>query len=1531
MRDAKSTRVSEIHLSQPLTVALQLCLVKLLRSWDVHPSAVVSHSSGEIAAAFSVGALSFREALGVVYYRGELARKYKKLSPQDGGMVAAGISAAGVERYIADTTAGGRVVVACVNSPESVTLSGDVDDVDEVLARLQQDGLFARKLKVSLAYHSHHMLPMASEYIKKLRQILSSKRSLAGDIMFSSPVTGDLVDPSNGLTPEHWAHNLTNPVLFSDAFEAITESVDAVVEIGPHSTLSGPIRQILKGRKMAYVSCLKRQVDAVDTMQDLACDIFRLGYPLSLSAVNAMSSTQCPKFVPNLPTYAWNHTKRYWIESRINKDIRHKRFPPHELLGLCVSGGTSLATEWRNFLRLSDVTWLADHQVDSQVVLPGAAYISMALEAVRLLAEESRTSIKGYQVRNAEFLSALTIPESSAVEIRLRLQLASSADWYEFNVSSMGLSGTWVENCHGRISKVEGQDTSKPPDNDSFLDVREEKRDVDVTALLARIGEMSIKYGPSFQNLTYGCAAANRTVMDLSISSVASDSQTYTVHPTTLDCIIQATYNALPAGTGKESIVLPRSVSGMFIPSHVHKRAGEKLHVLTELRESQKKGFISTVVVANAGGNASLSPLRVEKIFCQAVPRGTDRVPGDLETEVSQYKSLWKPDILHGVPKAIKDSLRITLTDEEATFEKKMLRASYYFMSDAVSKLQNENQHDWGKHQKEMFDWMVTTLARGKKGDLGPGSTMWSRATRGMKQGLFDELNRADASGRLLVRVGQKLADVLRGQVSPLGLMMEGGLLQKYFRDASKLKNRSYKQMAEIVKLYSVKSPGAKVLEIGGRTGSTTSVIFEASSVHGSSAGTLLGAYTFTDVSSDFFDAVRQNLAVWDGLIDFQKLDIERDPVGQSNKFAAGSFDLIVASMVLHETKNIEQALKNVRKLLKPSGKLLLVETTQDKMEMQLIFGSLPAWWSGEEPARRMSPNLSIKSWDEALRRTGFTGVDFEISDCEQHQFQCFSVILSSAATPLALSSAVSVVHTGPVPDAWNVRLVDTIQEKAGVAVTVESWDEILPMDKLYIFTGDMTGSIIDSLDQSSFQKLQKLLIHGKGVLWLSCGGFVDARSPMHAQTQGLLRTLRQEDANKRYIHLDFEQASEGPWTLDKIDHIIHVLEHSMDKCAVLEDLEWEYAVKDGMLHVPRVFPDDGEVAAPKPKRKPFHHQGQLLVWQPSESVFADSGQAGVNLPNGMVEIEVRAFGLQLHHAATNDDDDTMAYELAGIVTRVGSDTEASELRIGDRVSGLAKGRFANTAWVRWTRVVKIPSDTSFADATCFPIAYATASHAMLDIARLKRGEAVLIHPARDSVSQAVIIVAQYLGADVFATFESDSELSRLVDKYNIPLDHVFSVQDMGISTSLGAQTKGNGVDVVFSSSSNLALEPMQDCIARFGRVIWAAEGGVQGSQHWDLVPRERCATYSRVDMMEVAQYNDHVFWEAMETGIRIYHSTRQGFPPFWPVAQYPILQMEEAIRHRGQRGRAVKVVVNVQHGDQVNVSHVSFPITHSN
>ncbi|OTB00237.1 hypothetical protein M426DRAFT_15697 [Hypoxylon sp. CI-4A] len=1555
MRDEHSTRIGEINLSQPISVALQLCLVDLLKSWGITPSTVTSHSSGEIAAAYAVNALTFKEALGIVYFRGELALKHHKTSSVAGGMLAAGVGVDEAEKYIKKTTCG-RVVIACINSPESVTLAGDLPAIDEVGLLLEEDGFFARRLKVPLAYHSHHMLSMAQDYMDACRSIVDGNREWDDNVVFSSPVTGSVISPDI-LTPEHWARNLTNPVRFSEAFESMYQSdqdMNIVVEVGAHSTLAGPIRQILNGRKIAYTACLKRNTNAVETMQSLACDLVARGYPVDLSAVNEPFGKGTRTFVPDLPTYPWNHDTRYWVESRVNKEIRYKKFPPHELLGLPISGSTEPIAPWRNFLRVSDLPWLIDHQVDSEVVFPAAGYISMAIEAVRLL-NDNASKIKEFRIRDVDIVSALTIPEApNGIEVHTHLRPSSENEmdhdgWYEFEIRSID-GGSPIKNCSGFVS-VEMDNSnrtslfrgSESPKEDSFFASSAITRAVDAKSVYTAMRQMGLRHGPAFQNLLDGAAAGDKAILDISIPEVASETFDYIIHPTTLDTIIQATYGGLPKGQYQGFMVLPRSMNQMVIPSNFKRQAGSKLKAFTELRKSGKRGFSSNVVVSDADGHGNDSEcfIRIEDFYCQAVPLSVDDAAQSQQFPLCS-KSHWEIDASHQIPTVIKDSMRISLSGKEVDFEKKVLRASYHFIYDSVSQLKGKDRENWTWYHKLLYDWMERVVSLGTSGTLTPGSKAWSRTSKGMKQMLNDELDAGGPTGKIVVRVGKALSKIISGEITPLELMVEDDLLNRYYTDLPRLRLRAYKQLKELVRHIAIKNPGANVLEIGAGAGGATQAVLEGFDPLGDGSGSLLGQYTFSDLSTEYFDSSQKKLAAWTGMVSFTKLDIESDPATQS---IAGSYDIIMASMVLHETKNIHKTLSHIRQLLKPGGKLLLVETTKDRLGTQLVFGVLPDWWHGDEPSRKNSPTMPLQIWDGLLKDAGFSGIDFDIGDCEEHQFQSTSVIMSTATVMPSYPSNISIVYTASYSQEWVTKLAETMRQQTGVLPSVEKLGEVKSIqDKVCIFTGEMDAPFFEEIDATSFDMIRNLLVNSQGVLWLSCGSMIDATAPLFSQTQGLLRTVRQEHTDGRYVQLDFEQSPE-PWSTDKIDFVLHVFREAFDSNKENSNIDLEYAVKDSILHIPRVYADrkeDSDDTTPVPKPQLFHQHERRLVLEPSST----GSLANINftdevpykdLPEGMVEIAAKAFGLNSRSVTDAlgqlPDDALIVYDCAGVITRLGRHTDKSGLSIGDRVCGIASGRFANSTLAHWSGVVKLPEDLSWEEGAAVPISYATAYYTLRHVAHLDKCESILIHAAAGGVGQAAIVVAQSIGADIFVTCSTEEKRDLLVDKYNLKADQVYSSRDTSFSQAIMKKTGGKGVDVILNSFSGSLLKAMWSCIAPFGRFVEIGKSDVEGAKRLDTAPFGRCATYAGFDIAQLNEYNHLRTREALTEGLRICQERirSENWGPVYPIERYSIAEMETAMK-KIQSGKHVgKLVIVPQDRDKVNAVVRPRPISLDN
>lgn len=1269
---------------------------------------------------------------------------------------------------------------------------------------------------------------------------------------------------------------MTNPVLFSDAFEDMCfgssdsatkgPNVDVILEIGAHGTLAGPIRQILKARnvELPYASCLKRPLDAVETMQDSACQLLGSGYPVALESVNFPHGSQHASFVTDLPTYSWNHTTRFWVEPRVSKDQRFKKFPPHELLGSPVNGANGFMPTWRNLLRLGEMERLRDHQIDGTTVFPGAGYVASAIEAVRLLTDPLEETMRGYRLRDIDIMNALVIPESDfGVETQLSLCRCSDKEfdhkgWYEFKLCSLARE-TWIENCKGYVSAETGDAVkaattreTKPPGESTYLAASgAEVTSIDIESLFSGLRERGIYHGPIFQNLLDSRASGERAITNFKIAEIACEEHDYVLHPTTLDSVMQASFSSLPKDMDSDTMVLPRSIGSIFVPRDLKRQGGDMLRAFTELVKSDKRGYTSNIMVTAVDSENSTTFFQMQDFFGQAVPRSAD--DANEETGICS-KSCWELDILHGVPKALRDSMVIPLQQHEVETERKLVRALYYFMHDALFELQGQNNETWEWHHKRMYSWMKMIIARGERGELGDGSQSWSKANRGLKKMLADELWAGNAAGRLTVRVGENLPNIIRGDLMPLELMMEGNLLNQFYMDHEALKTRSYSHLAKIAELYAVKNPGANVLEIGGGTGGATTTVLEGFGTRGDGTGSILGHYTFTDISPGFFEAAREKFAAWSTMMDFKKLDIEGDPLSQG--FTAGSYDLIVAASVLHATRSLHRTMSHVRKLLKPGGKLLLIEATADRLEGQLIFGTLPGWWLGEEPERQTSPNASLEMWDRVLRETDFTGVEIDIPDYEEADFQSARVILSSAST--TVKAPVSIVmrdDTTPHAQQWLSQLSEAIQAQTGSLPLVESLDGFLPQQgTIYIFTAEMERPFVDGMDATAFEKLKKILVICSNVLWLSCGGLVNAEQPSLGATDGLLRTMRQEDSSKRCIRLDFEHTAD-PWTSDKIGHITHVLQQSFDHNLQMTDVEWEYYVKDSMRHVPRTYPDKAQDALarglrfePDPELQPFHEPGRPLVWEvPSSGIASldpyfvyNKDVATTDVPSGMVEVEAKAFGLNFREVMVQLgqlEEPLKGHECSGIVTRLGLNTEESGLKVGDRVCAQVKGRIASRGRTWWTSVAKIPDsmNITWEEAASIPAAYTTAYSCLVIIARLQKGESVLVHAATGATGQAAIVLAQHVGAYVFATCSTEAKRDLLVQQFSIGPDSIFSSRDASFALAIMAKTGGKGVDVVLNSLSGPLLKASWECMARFGRFVdmtKVAYGTIQSLRH---------------------------------------------------------------------------------------------------
>ena len=372
----ESEHLRQPEFSQPLVTALQLVILETLTTWGIRPKSVVGHSSGEIAAACAAGYLTPEEAIKIAYFRGQAASNCQDNSKDPVGMLAVGLGPEAVQRYIFESK--DPVRIGCYNSPESVTLSGRVSELETIKNRLQQDHHFARMLLVDLAYHSPFMTEIAEQYedllLKNCKSPLLSSEAVT---MFSS-VTGQRLNQKCDAT--YWKDNMVSPVRFDQAVQVMVserEAADFLIEIGPSGALAGPIGQIKaaltgQGSNFEYIAASKRGPDAVKALFDVSGRIFIAGGSVNMMEVNKdRDHAGSPAVIVDLPNYRWNHSMKYWRESQASKDWRFKQFPQHDLLGSKVLGTSWQAPAFSKILRVEDVPWMADHKVSHiQILVP---------------------------------------------------------------------------------------------------------------------------------------------------------------------------------------------------------------------------------------------------------------------------------------------------------------------------------------------------------------------------------------------------------------------------------------------------------------------------------------------------------------------------------------------------------------------------------------------------------------------------------------------------------------------------------------------------------------------------------------------------------------------------------------------------------------------------------------------------------------------------------------------------------------------------------------------------------------------------------------------------------------------------------------------------------------------------------------------------------------------------------------------------------------------------------------------------------
>lgn len=559
--------------SQPLVTALQLAMLAVLNKFGVSCEAVVGHSSGEIAAAVAAGTLTPAQAIKIAFYRGKAtsnARYDVRV-----GMLAVGLGVEKVRPYLEKTS----VEVACINSPESVTLSGQRSELEVVEKTIKGDGHFARLLQVEAAYHSRYMHVISDEYQNLLENNVEWPETLPEDRrpMFSSTI-GKKVEKVLG--PSYWVQNMVSPVLFNQAVKQMItqpEGLDLLIELGPSNALAGPLNQIKKAASVQvdYTSAWKRGSDALPTLLGLAGRLFTNGYPIDLTQVNKDSESAPPAFIVDLPNYSWDHSTKFWHESESSKDWRFRKFLHHDLIGTKILGTPWTQPEFKKTIKLSEMPWLRDHKLGDSVIMPGSGYVAMAVEALYQkskatgrLADDIQVNQVMYKLRNVTFSRTLPLEDDdkgSKVLLLLTPCTSTKESWHEFKISSI-VKDIISDHCQGLISL--GEQTKQVG---TASDLEPLKHSSPAAIWYKAMLDVGYSFGPGFRRQLEVESTAgsrrNRALVSFDAPESVLPQSRYPMHPVTIDSCFQTGAASLWSGhrSSVGNLMLPAMIDELTI------------------------------------------------------------------------------------------------------------------------------------------------------------------------------------------------------------------------------------------------------------------------------------------------------------------------------------------------------------------------------------------------------------------------------------------------------------------------------------------------------------------------------------------------------------------------------------------------------------------------------------------------------------------------------------------------------------------------------------------------------------------------------------------------------------------------------------------------------------------------------------------------------------------------------------------------------------------------------------------------------
>nr|ALQ32998.1 putative polyketide synthase [Fusarium sp. NRRL 52700] len=1462
-KSTKTSRLGSAELSQPLCTAIQVALVDTLASIGVHPAAVVGHSSGEVAAAYSVGAITANEAITVAFYRGLVT----KLQTKSGAMAAIGMGPEEIQEYMQP-----GVVIACENSPRSVTIAGDTEAVNMTanIIKESRPDVMARLLQVDMAYHSHHMTEIGTDYFALMQNKVFPQKPAK---LFFSSVQDELLTEASAFGPRYWQQNMESRVLFSSAVSSILQhdiSKNAVfLEVGPHSALAGPLRQIQakQSTSLPYVSALVRHENDVESFLSCVGKLFTLNAEVNLTKVIAKGS-----ILPDLPRYPWNHSERYWYESRLSKEWRCREYKYHDLLGVRVPESLDFDILFRNLFHLDNAPWIRDHKVGDDIVFPFAGYAGMMGEAIRQVTHVD----EAFKLRKVIVSTALVLNEGKPVEIMTTLRrkpLTNTLDseWWDFTIASYN-GAVWTKHCSGEARSY-GEGFGDAETKGPFL------RKVGTRRCYESMARSGLNFGPEFQRLDQIQADTQEQRAEAKVAARDGDSFDYHLHPTVIDATLQLLSVAASQGFAEPS-------DKTMVPTYIDEMCIYRSATAADINIQANASYTVSGSITGSGQGVDA---RGQLIFRSSGIRLSivEGQSGDNPVEPTALTE-WAP--------------HIDFLDTKTLIKAKVDRSEH--MPDLT-----ELSHLCMVHSKRIIANLDTTIEHMHKyrswinrhiqsHGLGYLESLGDDEIRQRVKDLADKLMQTSAidAAVAITKIFSHVGSIFTGEVDALELLLANDTLNKLYVFMDQCDE------SQFLRHLAHSKPNLRVLEIGAGTGGSTAQLLE----HLAPAGKVqYSNYTFTDISSGFFVQAKQRFKEFPNM-EFTTLDISKDLAEQG--FDGCKYDLILATNVIHATKSLNQSLKNVRQLLGPNGRFLLHELTPTSKWVNYVWGTLAGWWYGEQDGRPDEPYISIQRWEQELQTAGFRVPDAAVLDsAEPHQLN--AMIVARPATNDNHNKQVTLLTLSHYETKSESTLRQTLEGRGYVVQRCTFSDLSVPNGQDIITVLDDEQPFFENLQECRFESFKTLAgnLKDAGILWITHLSQLHCSDPRFGQVLGISRTLRSE------MLLDFATCE-----VDNIqsssDRIVDVFERFQlrQEDETLKP-DYEYSVIENTVYVGRMHP--------------FSAQANLLVPSEDDPVALRTSKPGrldalhwasynaPGLEDDHVEIKVQAAGLNFKDVLCAmgivEGSNGFGLEGAGIVCRVGP--KVTGLKKGDRVMFISHSAFSTQVVVSENLCEKIPDDLSFEDAATMPCVFATSYYSIFNIGNLKKGQAsnarsILVHSACGGVGISTIQLAQMAGATIYATVSNEEKIQYLQENFGLDRSCIFNSRNDSFVENIMLKTGGKGVDLALNSLSGELLHATWKCIAPFGKMVEIGKRDLIGAGKLDMSIFEDNRSYSCVDLDQLCFQRGEIAKELLKNVIDLYE--KRFIHPIRPIKVYNSREILDSFRYMQQGVHLGKIVV---------------------